>query len=117
MYSFRDALCETEARDVLAKKIIDSLQVLDLKPACYSRLVHFSTSQNIVAKNYIILFGIVRLVGLWETMVPLSNKRSVEEMKMLYEALGNHLIGADKKVTDVHDFVVEWTSRIEWLGK
>ena len=117
MYSFRDALCEKEARDALSKKIVESLAVLDLDPACYSRLVDLTESDNTVAKNYIILFGIVRLVGLWETMAPLSNKRSVEEMKLLYEGLGNHLIGANREVTDVHDFVVHWTSRIEWLGK
>ncbi len=116
MYSFRDALCTDAGRSHLARKIVDSLEVLDLEPQCYQRLVHFSRGDNPVAKNYIILFGIVRLVGLWETMAGLSNERSIREMKTLYESLGNHLIGANKQVTDVHDFVVDWTARMDWLG-
>ncbi len=116
MYSFKDALCTDTGRNCLAEKIVESLAVLDLEPRCYQRLVHFSRCDNPVAKNYIILFGLVRLVGLWETMAELSNQRSIREMKTLYEALGNHLIGANKQVTDVHDFVVDWTSRMDWLG-
>ena len=116
MYSFRDALCNKNARDALCQKIVKSLGVLDLDPICYESLVKFADGENMVAKNYIILFGIVRLVGLWETMAPLSNARSTQEMKGLYEALGNHLIGANEQVTDVHAFVLDWTARMEWLG-
>lgn len=115
MVSFREALC-TDARDELCTTIARSLLVLDLEPECYNKLVALSTKGNMVAKNYIILFGIVRLAGLFEELARHSGHTSIEGAKDLYIALNEHLVGANEKPTDVHDFVCEWTARMDWLG-
>lgn len=115
MVSFRQALC-TDKRDALCLKITQSLQVLDLDPNCYAKLQELASSDNIIAKNYIILFGIVRLAGLFENLARCSGPPSVRGMHDLYIALNEHLVGANEVVTDVHDFVCEWTARIDWLG-
>ncbi len=116
MVSFRQALC-TDARDGLCAKIAQSLKVLDLDPECYEKLSDLATGDSVVSKNYIILFGIVRLAGFFEELARNSGPASIEGMKTLYTSLNEHLVGANEQITDVYDFVTEWTARIDWLGE
>ena len=116
MVSFRQALC-TKARDSLCIKIAKSLKVLDLDPDCYEKLSSLATGDSVIAKNYIILFGIVRLAGFFEELARHSGPASIEGMKTLYKSLNEHLVGANGQVTDVYDFVTVWTAKVDWLGE
>lgn len=66
--------------------------------------------------SYRIIFGIVRLAGLYELVASKTCKEGVRLMNTLYDQLNDHLTGAHKRPTDAFRFVAKITAEAEWVG-
>lgn len=80
---FRSALCDAATRDALCEQIARSLTVLDMETKAYEQLCRFATDGTPAEKNYLILFAIVRLAGLFENLAATSNEQSIHAVKSL----------------------------------
>lgn len=114
--SFRDCLCDAQTRNALARGVVESVNVVGLDMDTYNQLFEFGTEGSIAAKNYLIIFGIVRLAGLYEMIAEKTRPAGVQYMNTLYDQLNDHLTGNHKKPTDAFRFVARITADAEWVG-
>ena len=63
-----------------------------------------------------IIFGIVRLAGLYEIIAKETCPEGVRFMETLYDALNDHLMGSNMVPTDAYKFTCDMTTRAEWVG-
>ena len=64
-----------------------------------------------------IIFGIVRLAGLYEIITAKTCRAGREYMETLYDALNDHLTGANEIPTDAYRFAAEVTAMAAWVGE
>ena len=110
--SLRDVLCVREKRDELARGIAESVRVIGLDEGrCWNAervenlpstnfpraadvleiLRNYAIDGTAIQKNYIILFGIVRLAGLYELIAEHTPESGIRLLDHLYHDMNQHL--------------------------
>ena len=75
----------------------------------------FTPSGSLIIASRII-FGIVRLAGLFEIIAQNTCPAGVRYMETLYDALNDHLTGANRRPTDAFKFSAKVTAEAAWVG-
>lgn len=110
--SLRDVLCIEEKRDELARGIAESVRVIGLDEGKFRKAVrkgpftapdilcatdvleilrNYALNGTAIQKNYIILFGIVRLAGLYELIAQHTPESGIRLLDHLYHDMNQHL--------------------------
>lgn len=111
--SFCEILCVKERRDEICRGIASSVKAIGMDIDTFEVIEKLLLSGSIIQKNYLILFGIVRLAGLYEVIAQRTSKHGLRLLGGLYEDLNRHLLGTDGPAS-AHDFASQWTARAEW---
>ena len=111
-------LCEclliAETRDEICRGIAQSLRALGMDSDEYESICGMLTTGTPIQKNYLILFGLVRLSGLYEMILPHCGTHEKRLLDTLYDELRDHLQGMDSKGTDAWAFAESYTVRAGW---
>ena len=89
--SLKEVLCVPEHRDALCKGIKSSINAIGLDANVLVEIGKVLDSGTPAQKNYLILFAIVRLAGLYEVIAPKSSERARVLLNNLYQDLNNHI--------------------------
>lgn len=134
--SLKQCLCDPETRNAMARGVAQSVNVVGMDVDGFQKLAEFAESGTAAQKNYLwvfscpksiflvsyfvscsIIFGIVRLAGLYEMIAAKTCHAGREYMETLYDALNDHLTGANEIPTDAYRFAAEVTTMAAWVGE
>ena len=115
--SFKQVLCEKEHRDALCQGIKSSIHAIGLDSIVLNQIDHVLDSGSPAQKNYMILFAIVRLSGLYEMIAPKSSERARKLLDSLYQDLNDHISELSSVSSYHHRFLTFSSSGKPWTHK
>ena len=91
----------------------ESVRAIGLDEDVLQILRDFALNGTPIQKNYIILFGLVRLAGLYEVIAPHTPPAGIRVLNTLYHDMNTHLMGLEGP-TDAYEFAIKWTALADW---
>ena len=104
---------DPKTRHSIAAGVVSSVSSIGMDQDAHNLLADFASGEDPAYQLYIILFGIVRLRGLYEMIEKNTPRKHMRVLETLYVDLNNHLMGIGQ-TTCAKQFAYKWAGKISW---